>query len=91
MEELVEDKVVRGAIERWRKECWVRFLLRNNSNMDFGTVIHKNCEDNTMGGGKEKVGGVPSIKDIRKIIVTGLVVSMNRRWRRKRTTDEGTK
>ena len=31
VEELVEDKVVKGVIERWRKECWVRCLLGNKS------------------------------------------------------------
>ena len=63
MEELVEDKVVRGAIQRWPNECWVRFLRGNNSNRDIDNVIDENCEDNTTGGGKEEEGGVPSIKD----------------------------
>ena len=57
VEELVEDEIVRGAIERWCKECLARFLLRSNSSADNDNA-EKNCEDNDTGrGGNEREGG----------------------------------
>jgi len=43
VEELVEDSLVKKAIERWKKECWVRFLLGNASHDD-------GCDDGGIDG-----------------------------------------
>ena len=57
MEELAEDEIVRGVIERWCKECLARFSLRSNRSTDNDNA-EKNCEDNGMGrGSNEKEGG----------------------------------
>ena len=53
VEELVEDKVVKSAIERWRKECWVRFLLEGGGG---GGSMGGDVDESERSGGVRSVG-----------------------------------
>ncbi|KAL9185855.1 hypothetical protein ACHAXT_003632 [Thalassiosira profunda] len=63
--ELREDKVVKAAIERWRKEAWVRFLLGNKEGggIDLQALMGNETGQKTAKSGKGNVGG-SSIHDM---------------------------
>ena len=56
MEDLVEDRVVKNAIDRWKKECWVRFLLGK-------TDTDAAAADEDDGGEEDKRGRSDSIEE----------------------------
>merc|ERR1711862_428107 len=57
LKDLVDDQVVKSAIERWQKEVWVRYLLLENRENGDGILVESPEED--CDSSQEKIARAP--------------------------------
>jgi len=76
IDELKDDVVVKSAIDRWKKECWVRFLMSSKAKDEdeTGDVVEEEYDDYNEGFDKEKDedGGGGGLSEVQQMLLASV-------------------